>query len=113
MPVVGAWVKLVSPQRQDANSAFWNPCENPLQYCPGRRCAYLYPWLKDLGLEDVYLASLAGYYKLDEFQAISTSLSTLTWEISNLPTTWETTLVHFVHANLRLTWAIRGNYLRA
>jgi len=32
------------------------------------------PWLKKLGLQDVYLASLAGYYKLDETQAISGSL---------------------------------------
>ncbi|MEY3059262.1 MAG: hypothetical protein RL000_614, partial [Bacteroidota bacterium] len=32
------------------------------------------PWLKDLGLNDVYLASLAGYYKLDEQQTLSTSL---------------------------------------
>jgi hypothetical protein len=32
------------------------------------------PWLKDLGLTDVYLASMAGYYKLDEESAISSSL---------------------------------------
>jgi hypothetical protein len=32
------------------------------------------PWLKKLGLQDVYLASLAGYYKLDETQTISGSV---------------------------------------
>jgi hypothetical protein len=32
------------------------------------------PWLKKLGLQDVYLASLAGYYQLDETQTISGSL---------------------------------------
>jgi len=32
------------------------------------------PWLRKLGLNDVYLASLAGYYKLDENQAVSVSL---------------------------------------
>jgi hypothetical protein len=26
------------------------------------------PWLKDLGLNDVYLTTLAGYYKLDEMR---------------------------------------------
>jgi hypothetical protein len=32
------------------------------------------PWLSDLKLNDVYLASLAGYYQLDETQAVSASL---------------------------------------
>ncbi len=32
------------------------------------------PWLKNLGLNDVYLASAAGYYKLDDYQSISGSL---------------------------------------
>jgi hypothetical protein len=32
------------------------------------------PWLRKLGLKDVYLASAAGYYKLDDQQAISGSL---------------------------------------
>ena len=29
------------------------------------------PWLKDLGLNDVYLLALGGYHKLDDNQAIS------------------------------------------
>ena len=32
------------------------------------------PWLKDLGLNDVYLLALAGYYKLDEDQALAGSV---------------------------------------
>lgn len=32
------------------------------------------PWLKDLNLSDVYLATLAGYYKLDDAQALSLGL---------------------------------------
>jgi hypothetical protein len=32
------------------------------------------PWLQALGLNDVYLAYLSGYKKLDEFQAIGASL---------------------------------------
>lgn len=32
------------------------------------------PWLRSLGLTDVYLAYLAGYYKLDKVQTIAASL---------------------------------------
>jgi len=32
------------------------------------------PWMRNLGLNDVYLAYLAGYVKLDEFQAIGGGL---------------------------------------
>ena len=32
------------------------------------------PWLKNLGLNDVYMAALGGYYKLDDLQAISASM---------------------------------------
>ncbi len=32
------------------------------------------PWLANLGLDDIYLAYLAGYYKLDDIQGISASL---------------------------------------
>lgn len=58
----------------DANSGFWNLAKTPFnkdQY--GVALTYT-PWLKDLGLNDVYLLSFAGYYKLDELQAISASI---------------------------------------
>src|SRR5690606_36294108 len=32
------------------------------------------PWLKDLGLNDVYLLSFAGFFKLNEEQALSGSI---------------------------------------
>jgi hypothetical protein len=32
------------------------------------------PWMRNLGLNDVYLAYLAGYYKIDDFQAVGASL---------------------------------------
>src|SRR4051794_5886845 len=55
----------------DANSAFWNLAKTP--FAPSRTSiATTYtPWLKDLGLNDVFLASLAGYHQLDEENAIS------------------------------------------
>ncbi len=58
----------------DANSAFWNLAKTPFNVNPGGVTLTYTPWLKDLGLNDVYLASLSGFYKIDEFQAISASL---------------------------------------
>ena len=58
----------------DANSGFWNLAKTPFtksQY--GMGLTYT-PWLKDLGLNDVYLLSFAGYYKLDANQALSGSV---------------------------------------
>ena len=58
----------------DANAAFWNLAKTPFNTSKGGISVTYTPWLKDLGLNDVYLASLSGYYKLDEEQAISSSL---------------------------------------
>ena len=58
----------------DANSAFWNQAKYPFAQSKGAIGVSYTPWLKGLGLSDVYLASLAGYYQLDETQAISGSL---------------------------------------
>jgi hypothetical protein len=58
----------------DANSAFWNIAKIPFaQSKAGIGFTYT-PWLRGLGVSNVYLASMAGYYKLDETQAISTSI---------------------------------------
>ncbi len=58
----------------DANAAFWNLAKTPFNTKQGGIALTYTPWLKDLGLNDVYLASLSGFYKLDELQAISGSL---------------------------------------
>ncbi len=58
----------------DANSSFWNQAKIPFALGNSAISASYTPWLKGLGLNDVYLAALAGYYKLDETQAISSSL---------------------------------------
>lgn len=58
----------------DANAPFWNAAK-VLSTKKRTAVAFNYtPWLKDLGLNDVYLASMAAYHKLDDEQAISTSL---------------------------------------
>jgi hypothetical protein len=58
----------------DAYSGFWNIAKTPFATSRFNIGATYTPWLNDLDLKDVYLASLAGYYKLDETQAISASL---------------------------------------
>jgi len=57
----------------DANSVFWNLAKTPFATSTGALGATYTPWLKDIA-QDVYLATLAGYYKLDEEQAIGGSI---------------------------------------
>jgi hypothetical protein len=58
----------------DANASFYNMAKTPFSdYNTGIGLTYT-PWLKDLGLNDVYLLTGAGYHKLDDNEAISASL---------------------------------------
>lgn len=58
----------------DANSAFWNLAKIPFAKQKTAVGVTYTPWLKDLGLTDVYLASLSGYRQIDEEQAIAASI---------------------------------------
>lgn len=58
----------------DANSPFWNLAKTPFNTSPGAVSLTYTPWLKRLGLNDVYLTTASGYYKLDDMQAISGSI---------------------------------------
>jgi len=58
----------------DVNASYWNIAKTPFNKNNSGIGLNYTPWLKDLGLNDVYLASLSGYYKLDDNQAISASL---------------------------------------
>lgn len=58
----------------DANSSFYNLAKTPFSpYNTGIGLTYT-PWLKDLGLNDVYLLTAAGYHKIDANQSVSASL---------------------------------------
>jgi len=57
----------------DANSSYFNVAKAVFNQSKGGIGVTYTPWLKDLGLNDVYLASLAGYYKFDESSAITGS----------------------------------------
>lgn len=55
----------------DANSGFYNLAKTPFAKNNSSFGLTYTPWLKDLGLNDVYLLSFGGYYKLDDEQALS------------------------------------------
>lgn len=55
----------------DAYSGFWNLGKIPFAKSKTSVGATYTPWLTDLGLNDVYLASLGAYHQLDENQALS------------------------------------------
>ncbi len=58
----------------DASSIFWNLSKIPFAKSKSAIALTYTPWLKGLDLNDVYLVSAAGYYQLDDQQAISGSL---------------------------------------
>ncbi|MDI9363667.1 MAG: type IX secretion system outer membrane channel protein PorV [Flavobacterium sp.] len=58
----------------DANAGYWNLAKTPFNKAKSGVSFTYTPWLKDLGLNDVYLASGTGYYKLDDNQAFSATL---------------------------------------
>jgi len=57
----------------DANASFWNLAKTPFNDGRAGVSVSYTPWLKDI-LNDVYLASLAGFYRWDDQQAVSGSL---------------------------------------
>ena len=58
----------------DANSAFANIARTPFSTSKAGVAINYTPWLRDLSVNDVFLASLAGYYKISDGSAISASL---------------------------------------
>ena len=57
----------------DASSSFWNLAKSSFNTSKGAIMATYTPWLKDL-VNDVYLMSLSGYYKLNDEEAIAGSI---------------------------------------
>src|SRR5882762_4603372 len=58
----------------DAASNFYNISKTPFAKKDIGLALTYTPWLKDLGLNDVYLLAASGYKKLDEFSALSASI---------------------------------------
>lgn len=58
----------------DANSGMYNLAKTPFATKNASFGLTYTPWLKDLGLNDVYLLSFGGYYKLSDQEAISAGI---------------------------------------
>jgi Type IX secretion system protein PorV len=58
----------------DVNSPFWNLAKTSFNESKGGIGLTYTPWLRRLQLNDVYLATLAGYYKLSDNEAVAASL---------------------------------------
>lgn len=70
----GAMGDLGIASTPDANSSFWNAAKIPFAQTKSALGITYTPWLKSLGLNDVYIVTAAGYYKFAENQAVSASL---------------------------------------
>lgn len=57
----------------DANANFANIARTPFATSKIGVAVNYSPWLRDLAVNDVFIASLAGYYKISDEQAISAS----------------------------------------
>jgi hypothetical protein len=69
----GAMGDLALATNPDASSSYFNLGKVPFNESKGGINLTYTPWLKKY-VNDVYLASVAGYYKLDDQQALSASL---------------------------------------
>src|ERR1700742_4028152 len=58
----------------DAASGFYNLAKTPFNKKDVGVALTYTPWLKDLGLNDVYLMAASGYKKLDDNQALSVGI---------------------------------------
>jgi len=58
----------------DANATYFNAAKLPFAINPlGISISYT-PWLRNLGITDIFLTHLAGYYKIGKLQSIQSSL---------------------------------------
>ena len=57
----------------DVNSQFWNPAKYPFCISRAGVAVNYTPWLRQL-VNDMYLANLAGYYRIGDYSAISASI---------------------------------------
>ncbi|MBO7261122.1 MAG: type IX secretion system outer membrane channel protein PorV [Bacteroidaceae bacterium] len=58
----------------DNNSQYWNPAKYPYTKSQAGVSLCYTPWLRQL-VSDIDLANLTGYYKLDDYSAVSSSLT--------------------------------------
>lgn len=59
----------------DMNSQYWNPAKFAFMDMRGGINASYTPWLRKLGVNDIDLAYISGFYKWDDVQAVAMSLT--------------------------------------
>lgn len=62
----------------DMNSQYWNPAKYAFMDMRGGINASYTPWLRKLGVTDIDLAYISGFYKWDDVQAVAMSLTYFT-----------------------------------
>lgn len=58
----------------DINSQYWNPAKYAFMTSPAGLSFSFTPWLRSLGINDINLSYLTGYWKFDDLQSVSGSL---------------------------------------
>lgn len=69
----GSMGDLGAATEADASSQYWNPAKYPFNVARAGVAVSYTPWLRKL-VNDINLANVAGFYRLGEFNALSTSL---------------------------------------
>lgn len=59
----------------DMNSQYWNPAKYAYMDMKGGINASYTPWLRKLGVSDIDLAYISGFYKWDDLQAVGASFT--------------------------------------
>ncbi len=59
----------------DMNNQYWNPAKYAFMDMRGGINATYTPWLRKLGVSDIDLAYISGFYKWDDLQAVAMSLT--------------------------------------
>lgn len=58
----------------DATALFWNAAKLPYNEKSSGFSVTYTPWLRQLGVDDIFLSNLTGFFKMDDNQALAASL---------------------------------------
>lgn len=83
-PRAGGMGELSTATSADVNSQFYNLAKYPFAGPKSSAGLNYTPWLKDLGLNDVFLATAAGYTKFGEEQEQAVSMSMRYFSLGNI-----------------------------
>jgi len=60
--------------KADATALFWNAAKLPFNTKPSGFSVTYTPWLRQLGVDDIFLSNVTGFFKMDNDQALAASL---------------------------------------